>query len=53
MVVKTIIEAHGGRVSVQSQPGSGTTFGIVLPLGTAVRELVPTSIPISSALKAS
>ena len=28
---KTIIEAHGGRIAVQSKPGEGATFCISLP----------------------
>ena len=30
-IVKAIVERHRGRISVQSQPGQGTTFEIVLP----------------------
>lgn len=30
---RTIIEAHGGRISVDSEVGVGTTFRISLPLG--------------------
>lgn len=30
--VKTIIDAHKGRVSVESEPGKGSVFRIVLPL---------------------
>ena len=30
-IVKGIVEAHGGRVSVQSAPGSGSTFAVHLP----------------------
>lgn len=29
---KTVIEAHGGRIAVQSEPGKGTTFRVSLPL---------------------
>jgi len=31
---KMIIEAHGGRVEVASEPGRGTTFRVVLPLSS-------------------
>ena len=31
-IVKHIAEAHGGRVSVQSRPGKGSTFTLSLPL---------------------
>ena len=31
-IVKQITELHGGRVSVESQAGAGTTFHVFLPL---------------------
>ena len=30
-IVKQIVERHGGKISVQSQEGKGTTFTVVLP----------------------
>jgi signal transduction histidine kinase len=31
-LVKHIAEAHGGRVTVESKPGKGSTFVIYLPV---------------------
>lgn len=31
-IVKQLVEAHGGKVAVQSEPGQGTTFSFTLPL---------------------
>jgi len=33
-VVKQIVEAHDGQITIQSTPGHGTTFRIKLPLAT-------------------
>jgi len=33
---KMIIEAHGGRIAVESAQGHGTTFRVFLPLSNSV-----------------
>ena len=35
-LVRRIVAAHGGAVSLDSTPGHGATFTVVLPLGTDV-----------------
>jgi signal transduction histidine kinase len=35
-MAKTLIEAHGGRIWVDSQPGKTTTFSLLLPLRSIV-----------------
>jgi len=37
-IVKHIVEAHGGRVDLQSEPGKGSCFSIHLPLNQSTEE---------------
>jgi signal transduction histidine kinase len=40
-IVKTIVEGHGGTISVASSEGAGTTFRIELPLAAADETVRP------------
>jgi two-component system phosphate regulon sensor histidine kinase PhoR len=40
-MVKHIMQAHGGKVSVESQPGAGATFTLTLPAATPASAAQP------------
>lgn len=40
-----IVEAHDGRIDVDSAPGKGTVFTVTLPVSTAASEAVPAARP--------
>ncbi|MDF2695049.1 MAG: Osmosensitive channel histidine kinase KdpD, partial [Labilithrix sp.] len=44
-IVKRIVDAHGGRVSVEGNTPNGTVFVVVLPSAQARRAALPSRVP--------
>lgn len=42
-MIRTLIEAHGGRIWVESEPGQGSAFHFLLPMVDATTERMPPS----------
>ena len=48
VIVKKLVEAHGGEVSVVSEPGRGSTFSFTLPLAREPRSPRPEPDPVAA-----
>jgi PAS domain S-box-containing protein len=43
----SIVKRHGGEMRVDSRPGEGTTFTVVLPIGTSTANETAVEIPVA------
>jgi signal transduction histidine kinase len=47
-ICKRIVEAHGGKINVESSVGKGTTFKVTLPIKTAKSDLTNVEMVVGS-----
>jgi signal transduction histidine kinase len=44
-LVRRILTAHGGTISLESIPGQGATFSVLLPVGEQASEMPTETLP--------
>jgi signal transduction histidine kinase len=51
-IVKRLVDAHGGKITIEDNEPSGTVFVVVLPLGTPASASAPPPPPVAESAKA-